>query len=209
MSTDYGIKRGEGNVDPIVITKDNAISRGRFISNLEFRKSDKGQWFSIDVRDKEGKGARKSYFPPVLGSQYIQTQEVYQKELRKFNSMMRNLTDVLLSKKYETGPVSSFEEFCNKVISDIGKSYVGKELRIKLVYDSKNKPTLPAWPLMFEDPIQVSDLESKMKLTEWDKTTPAEIAMDSEPGFGLGPQAAKAAEEIVVPPKKSEDDLPF
>ena len=32
----YGVKRSEGKTNPIVITKDNAISRGRYIKNIEY-----------------------------------------------------------------------------------------------------------------------------------------------------------------------------
>lgn len=214
MDTGYGIKRGEGNSgEPIVLTKDNCISRGRFISKVEYRKSDKTEWLNIEVKDNEGKIARRSYFPPVLGSQFIKDEATLVKEKQKFNSMMRNLTGVLLSPKYETGPVSSFAEFCNKVISDIGKSYYDKELRIKLVYNSKNLPTLPNWPTMFEDPILVSDDMSKMKITEYDKLVPSEIAMDKEPNTSSIPTKSIAADDIPLPPAagsaKTEDDLPF
>jgi len=107
---------------------------------------------------------------------------------------MTNLTEVLISKKYETGPVASFEEFCKKIIADVGKAYYDKELRIKLIYDKQNRPTLPAWPLIFEDPTIVSDENTRLKVSDRDKVELTEIKMDENPG---------------LPGKKSEDDLPF
>ena len=196
----YGVKRSEGKTNPIVITKENAISRNRYIKNIEYRKTDKAEFLTIEVRDKDGNTARKSFFPPKIGVGFIQTKETLEKEEAKFNRVMSNLTEVLLSRKYETGPVASFEEFCKKIIGDIGKSYYDKELRIKLVYDSKNRPTLPNFPIMFEDPSIVSDNNTRMKITQWDKVEPVEIKMDEDkksdtttPGFG----------------SKSDDDLPF
>ena len=195
----YGVKRGEGRTLPIVINKDNAIARGRYINKIEYRKTDKAEFLTIEVIDKNGMTARKSYFPPQLGKGFVKTQEDFDKEQSKFNRVMKNLTNVLLTSDYETGEVASFEQFCNKVISDIGKSYYSKELRIKLVYDKKNWPTLPAWPTMFEDPTKISDADSKMTITQWDKVEPTVVEMDAD----------VKPEDIPPLPKKTEDDLPF
>ena len=188
----YGIKRGEGRFSPIVINKDNAISRGRFISKIEYRKTDKAEFLTIEIKDNAGNTARRSYFPPKLGV-YIKDAEQLKKEENKFNRTMEDLTKVLLSPNYETGEVATFEEFCNKIIADIGKSYYDKELRIKLVYDKKNRPTLPNYPVMFEDPTIVSDNNTKMQITQWDKVEPTEVKMD----------------EDVKEDEKKDDDLPF
>jgi hypothetical protein len=176
----YGFKKSGDKRSPMVITKDNAISKGRFISNLEYNKTDKAEYFRIEVIDKSGDYARKSYFAPKLGSGFIKTDEDLVKEQDKFNRVMRNLTNVFLGATYETGEVSSFETFCKKVIADIGKSYYSKELRVKCVYDAKNRPTLPNFPTMFEDPIAISDDNTKMKVTQWDKVEPTEVVMDEE-----------------------------
>jgi len=192
----YGVKRSEGKSNPIIITKDNAIARGRYIKNIEYRKTDKAEFLTIEVRDKDGNTARKSYFPPKLGSGFVQTKELLEKEERKLNGVMTNLTEVLISKKYETGPVSSFEEFCKKIIADVGKAYYDKELRIKLIYDSKNRPTLPAFPLIFEDPSLVSDENTRLKISDRDRVEPVVVKMDED----IPPVATTPIEE---------NDLPF
>jgi len=199
--SEYGIKSGDGGLLPIVVTKDNAISRGRYINKIEYRKTDKAEWLNVEIVDKNNCVARKSYFPPnKIGSMYVPDKAAFDKELDKFNRTMKNLTNVLLSPSYETGPVASFGEFCNRIIADIGKSYHKKELRIKLVYDKKNRPTLPTWPTMFEDPSLISDENTKMKITEYDKVTPVAIAMDED---------KKDDGLTITPNKKKEDDLPF
>ena len=172
----YGVKKAA----LIVVNEENAISTGRYIKNIEYRKTDKAEFITIEVRDEAGATARKSYFPPKIGTGFVQTKEQLEKEQNKFNRVMSNLTNVLISPSYETGTVDSFEEFCNKVINDIGKSYYDKELRIKLVLDKKNFPTLPNYPIMFEDPTLVSDSSTRMKLTQWDKVKPSEIVMDED-----------------------------
>jgi hypothetical protein len=202
----YGFKRGEGRTLPIVVTKDNAISRGRFINKIEYRKTDKAEFLTIEVIDKAGFTARKAYFPPnKVGSLYVPDQTTFDKELQKFNRVMKNLTNVLLTKDYETGDVATFEQFCNRVILDIGKAYYNKELRIKLVYDKKNQPTLPNYPTMFEDPSLVSDENTKMTITQWDKVEPTEVEMDKD--VKVENIELKGATE----PKKDDglSDLPF
>ena len=176
----YGFKRSGEKRTPMIITKDNAISRGRSISNLEYNKTDKAEYFRIEVVDKSGNYARKSYFAPVIGQGFIKTEEDLVKEQDKFNRVMRNLTNVFLGPKYETGEVNSFENFCKKVIADIGKSYYEKELRVKCVYDGKNRPTLPNFPTIFEDPSIISDDDTKMKITQWDKVETTAVEMDAE-----------------------------
>jgi hypothetical protein len=197
----YGFKKGEGRTLPIVINKDNAIARGRFINKIEYRKTDKVEFLTIEVIDKAGNTARKSYFPPnKIGSQYIPDQAAFDKEMSKFNRTMKNLTNVLLSTDYETGDVATFEQFCNRIILDIGKAYANKELRIKLVYDKKNQPTLPTWPTMFEDPTLISDANTKMTITQWDRVEPIEIKMDEDKKPDL---------ENLPEKKETENDLPF
>ena len=196
----YGVKRGgDGKKLPIVINKDNAISKGRYISNIEYRKTDKAEFITIEVIDKAGMFARKSYFPPKIGMGFVKTQEEFDKEQQKFNRVMKNLTNVFLGKEYETGEVASFEAFCNKIISDLGKSYYNNELRVKLVYDKKNWPTLPNYPTIFEDPTQVSDADSKMVIGQYDKVEPTVVEMDED----------KKPDEKVddLPDMKKKDDL--
>jgi hypothetical protein len=192
----YGFKKSGEHRAPMSINKDNAISRGRYVSNIEYHKTDKAEYLVVEVIDKSGNYARRSYFEPKIGGGYIKTEEDLKKEQDKFNRVMKNLTTVFLGSSYETGEVASFEGFCKKVIADIGKSYNNKEVRAKIVYDGKNRPTLPNFPIMFEDPAVVSDDDTKMRITQWDKVELTVVEMDEDP----------------VPTtnvKSSYDDIPF
>jgi hypothetical protein len=204
----YGIKRGEGKSFPIVINETNAIARGRYINRLEYRQSDKAEWFTIEVRDRAGNTARKSYFAPKKNA-WIKTDEDLAKEQGKFSRVIKNLTDTVLSRSYETGEVASFKEFCNKVISDIGKAYVDKELRVKLVLDKENRPTLPKFAPMFEDPIMVADSETKLVVTQWDKVKPSEIAMDEDKPTVAPDMTLEKTKTGEKPEGDGLDGLPF
>jgi hypothetical protein len=194
--SEYGFKKGEGRTLPMVISKTNAISRGRFVNKIEYIETEKAEYLTIEVIDKAGNTARAVYFPPKKGM-YIKTDEDLKKEQRRINAVLENLTKTLLGSEYETGDVDSFKAFCKKVISDIGRSFFKKELRVKVVYDNKNRATLPKWPVIFEDPTVISDENTKMKITQWDKVEASEIKMDTD----LQPDKVEKKDEL--------DDLPF
>ncbi len=178
---------------PMVITSENAISEGRYLSRIEFRKTDKAKWLLLEVRDKEGGVARKSYFEPKLGSGFIKTDADFVKEQGKFSSVLQSLVRAMLSDGYETGKIESFDEFCLKVQKDIPEALFNKELRVKCIYDKSGNPTLPTFGVVFEDPIRIPKDKSRMKITERDVV--AKIEVDPETIPNTSPV--------------NKDDLPF
>lgn len=193
----YGFKKGSGSFSPIEITKENAISRGRYISNIEYRKTDTAEWIQISIIDRDGRTARRSYFPPKMGQGYTNSEEQFDKEMGKLNGVMANLAKTFLGDDYETGEVATFEAYAKKIISDIGNKYSKKELRIKLVYDNKNRPSLPSYGRIFEDPIKVPDNETKLTLYIRDRVEQVVVKMDADDL------------DITKVKKDDEDDLPF
>lgn len=190
----YEVKKG-GAYKPMVITSENAISEGRYLSRIEFRKTEKAKWLTLEVRDKDGGVARKSYFEPRMGN-FIDTPEKLTKEQTKFNGVMQSLTRAMLSDSYETGKIDSFEEFCIKIQHDIPDSLFNKELRVKCIYDKNNNPTLPAFGVVFEDPIKVPLDKSRIKMSDRDVVTKIEVDKD----------------EVIIPAATTvitKDDLPF
>ena len=109
----YGVKaKGGMSFHPMKITKDNAVARGRYLNKLEYKEgSDGAEWFTIEVIDKDGGVARKSYFRPVLGKGFIDSEEKLKDAQRKFNNVISNLTRTLLTDDYETGSFESFDRF--------------------------------------------------------------------------------------------------
>jgi len=188
----YEVRKG-GAYKPMVITSENAISEGRYLSRIEFRKTDKAKWLLLEVRDKDGGVARKSYFEPKLGSGFVTTQEILNKEQGKFSGVLQSLVRAMLADGYETGKIESFDEFCLKVQHDIPESLFNKELRVKCIYDKSGNPTLPSFGVVFEDPIRVPKDKSRMKVTERDIVAKIEVDPDT------------------IPPTSpvNKDDLPF
>ena len=191
---------------PMVINAKNAIARGRYLHKLEYKSGDTYELFTIEVIDKENGTARKSYFNPEKSMQaFAKEPEYIKKQQGKFNSVIGSLTSALLGSEYETGQVSNFKEFCEKIMADIPKSLFRKELRVKVVLDKQDRPTLPPFGAIFEDCSVVSDADSKLEIRDpWDKVEPSgevapAVAMDKDP----------LPSKLANPMEESDDDLPF
>jgi len=190
----YEVKKG-GAYKPMVITSENAISEGRYLNRIEFRKTEKAKWLTLEVKDKDGGIARKSYFEPKMGN-FIDTPEKLAKEQGKFSGVMRSLTRAMLSDNYETGKIDSFEEFCLKIQHDIPDSLFNKELRIKCIYDKNNNPSLPNFGVVFEDPTKVPLEQSKIRMSDRDIVEKIEVDED-------------VADVPTTTAPITKDDLPF
>lgn len=176
----YEVRKG-GAYKPMVITSENAISEGRFLSRIEFRKTDKAKWLLLEVRDKDGGVARKSYFEPKLGSGFVTTGEILAKEQGKFSGVMQSLVRAMLSDSYTTDKIESFDEFCLKIQHDIPESLFNKELRVKCIYDKSGNPTLPAFGVVFEDPTRVPKDKTRMRISDKDIVTKVEVDPETIP----------------------------
>lgn len=197
----YSISKRKG---PMSITEDNAIDTGRFLNRVEYRCTDADvEFFTIEIIDREGFTARKSYFKPEIGKGFIKDEEELQKQQQKFSRVMKNLMFVLHGSDFETGQVSGFKEFCDIIRENITHSMMKKEMRVKVVLDKDNRPTLPNYPLIFED-ANVSPEDSKLRILEYDKVNPSvneeEFDKDSKPSTSTIPDLGT---------EEKKDDLPF
>lgn len=198
-------EKGKMANGPMIINKNNAISTGRHLNRLSYNKSEKAEWFFIEVIDDSGNWARKSYFKPALGKGFIKTQEDLDKEEGKFSSVIQSLTSAILPEGYTTGKVDSFKDFCEKIMADIPRSMYTKNLRVKCIYDKKiGSPTLPAFGVVFEDPSKVTDANSKMSIHPKDLVEP--IAMDADPSTT---NSSLSLEDLPTKGELTVDDLPF
>lgn len=174
---------------PMVITPENAISTGRFLSRLEFRKTEKSKYFIVEVTDNDGGTARKIYYEPKMMG-FTDTEEKLTKEVGKFTNVIESLVKAVLPDDYSTGKIESFEDFCTKVQRDVPAESFSKELRVKCIYDKNGNPTLPSFGVVFEDPKKVTEEKTRIKIFDRDRLE--KVAMDED-----------------ASPKLTTDDLPF
>lgn len=150
-NTAFGFDEGTSEVSGkfIQITPETAISEGRFIESMEFIEDGEKSRFKVVVKNAQGQTAQKSWFEPKLGG--FVDEKILKTKVSQFNGVMANIARRFLGEKYSPQGVTGFESLCKTVIKDIGNKYVGKELRVKCVYDKNGFPTLPNVAPIFED----------------------------------------------------------
>jgi len=137
----------------IKVTPKTAISTGRFIKDIRFvpAKDGANAYLEIEVRDANNATASRRYYEPKIDER-IKDEEALEAAQRKINAVAKNLTTKFLGEDYKITGVKTFEEFCNKIITDIKKTpgWDKKELRIKVVLNANGYPTLPSYSPIFE-----------------------------------------------------------
>lgn len=181
----YGISKDTveiGGGKFIQVDRTTAISTGRYLENIEYGVTDNGNKFiEVTVREKDGKTASRKYFEPTIDGNYVKTEEELEKVGNKFNTLMANLTRRFLGDNYVVENVSSFEEYCKRIAADIKRvpGWDKKEMRVKVVLNKDDYPTLPGYAPAFED-ASVPLAESKLKIGQYDKVESDNVTPDAD-----------------------------
>ena len=145
----------------IQVTPETAIATGRFIKEMKFEENGGNPYFEIIVSNKEDQTANRRYYEPKIDGTYVQDEAGLKKAAAKFNGVMANIARRFLGDAYVTQGVTSFESLCKKVIADIGTKHINKELRVKVILNKENYPTLPGYSPIFEN---IETNPSKLKI---------------------------------------------
>lgn len=184
MSNQYGVRKDTveiGGGKFIQVDRTTAIATGRFLEDLKYEETDRSKYLEIVVREKDGKTAARRYFEPNIDGNIVKNEADLEKSVNKFNTVIANLMRRFHGDDYTISGVSSFKEYCERVITDIKKvpDWNKKELRIKVVLNNNGFPTLPSYAPIFED-VSVPLADSKLKIGPYDKVDPEPITPDSD-----------------------------
>ena len=184
-ATSYGFDENTSEVGGskfIDVTPETAIAEGRFVKEIKFveAEGDKNAYFEVVVEDKFGKTANKRWYEPNVDGTYVKNEADLKKAVEKFNKVIANLSRRFLGESYKPQGVTDFKSLCNIVIRDIGEKYANKELRIKVILNKDDFPTLPAYAPIFED-ITVPANQTKLQITKYDNVVSANIKPDADP----------------------------
>lgn len=150
---------------------DKPIDTGRFIESIVFNDGEGvNAYIEVTIVDTEGKNCSRRYFEPKVDGTIIKDEKDLAKKQAQFSKLLANIGRRFLGKDYVMPETSSFAEFCNKFISDLGDKYKGVELRVKLVLNNKNYTTLAAYAPVIEL-ASVPENESTLKIGSIDKVT--------------------------------------
>ena len=100
--------------------------------------------------------------------------------------------------------VSDFKSFCLKTIQLLGNAYVGKKVRVKVVYSFNNYTSFPNY-VPFIEKMEVPKEKSQLEILSIDKMT--KDRADVEPVVQTNPFETKV--ENIGNGPQSENDLPF
>jgi hypothetical protein len=162
----------------IQVTPETAIATGRFIKELKFEENEGNPYIEISVVNVQGQTANRRYYAPKIDGTYTKTEEDLKKAVVKFNSLMANLSRRFLGESYKPAGVADFSSLCKVIIKDIGTKYVNKELRVKVILNKDNFPTLPAYAPVFED---VATVPSKLVINKVDNVVSTYKKPDATP----------------------------
>ena len=176
-------KRTGGFIDP-------GIRENLEITQLELSTGEGNPFLLVEATDSEGRTVHKRFYEPTLGG-FITSQEVLQKEIKKFNGVIANISRKFLGHNYQaTG--DGFVGVVQKVITDVGDRYKGVKLRSKIILNNKNFPSFPGYAPIFERMDEVIAEKTELKISANDKVVPTvddQRSNTSAPASGSNIQA--------------------
>lgn len=167
-------KRTGGFIEP-------GIRENLEISKLELTagEGDNNPFLFVEATDPEGRTVHKRFYEPTIGG-FITSQEILQREVKKFNGVIANISRKFLGHNYKaTG--NNFTEVVSKVITDIGANFSGIKLRGKIVLNQKDFPTFPGYAPIFERMDEVTIEKTELKLGINDKVIREENQQKQNP----------------------------
>ena len=176
-------KRTGGFIDP-------GIRENLEITQLELSTGEGNPFLLVEATDPEGRTVHKRFYEPTLGG-FITSQEVLQKEIKKFNGVIANISRKFLGHNYQaTG--DGFVGVVQKVITDVGDRYKGVKLRSKIILNNKNFPSFPGYAPILESMDEVIAEKNELKISANDKVDPTvddQRSNTSSPASGSNIQA--------------------
>lgn len=174
------------------------------LKGVEYKVSpDAGNEFMVFHFEKEGKTLSHTEWKP---------KDVDPEKLEnKTNNQIKRVKHIVtkfISEELYTFEVNDFKSFCLQTIKLLGDSYVGKKVRIKVVYSFNNYTSLPNY-VPFIEKMEIPKEKSKLEILSIDKMTKERA--DVEPQVQTNPFENKVTDVTDEAPQAEADinTLPF
>lgn len=154
-----------------------------------------GNEFMVFHFEKDGKKLSHTEWKPKDADQ----SKLENKTLNQIKRVKHIVTKFIPKDLYVFDAVD-FKSFCEATIRLLGNSYVGKKVRIKVVYSNNNYTSLPNYVPFIEE-MSVPVAETKLEILSIDKMTRDKA--DAEPVAETNPFTAQPSTDGNV------NDLPF
>lgn len=173
------------------------------LKSVEFKVSpDAGNEFMVFHFEKEGKNLSHTEWKPK-----DQDPEKLENKTNNQIKRVKHIVTKFISEDMYTFQATDFKSFCLNTIKLLGTAYVGKKVRVKVVYSFSNFTSLPNY-VPFIEKMEVPKEQSKLEILSIDKMTKERA--DVETIVQTNPFEIKADELVSNTPQVDNiDELPF
>ena len=169
---------------------------------IEYKTSSEGNDFMVFTFEKDGKQVTLTEWTPKDAD----TDKLESKTKNQIKRVKHIITKFIPEDKYVFN-ATDFKSFCENTIKLLGTSYVGKKVRIKVIYSWNNYTTLPPYTPFIEQ-MSVNKASSKLEILSIDKM--AKDVADREPAGKANPFAKNEKVDTATDPvAASTEKLPF
>jgi hypothetical protein len=136
------------------------------LKGVEYKTSpNAGNEFIVFHFEKEGKTLSHTEWKPK-----DQDPEKLENKTNNQIKRVKHIVTKFISEDVYTFQASDFKSFCLETIKLLGNSYVGKKVRIKVVYSFNNFTSLPNY-VPFIEKMEIPKNQSKLEILSIDKMT--------------------------------------
>jgi hypothetical protein len=175
------------------------------LKGIEYKTSpDAGNEFMVFHFEKDGKQLSHTEWKP----KDVDPEKLENKTNNQIKRVKHIVTKFISEETY-VFTATDFKSFCLNTIKLLGNSYVGKKVRIKVVYSFNNYTSLPNY-VPFIEKMEVPKEQSKLEILSIDKMVKERA--DVEPAVQQNPFETKVEDlntSTTVDAGQDENELPF
>ena len=168
---------------------------------IEYKTSSEGNDFMVFTFEKDGKQVTLTEWTP----KDVDTERLESKTKNQIKRVKHIVTKFIPEDQYVFN-ATDFKSFCENTIKLLGTSYVGKKVRIKVIYSWNNYTTLPPYTPFIEQ-MSVAKANTKLELLSIDKLV--KDTADREPATKANPFAKNEKVDTANDPVLPTETLPF
>jgi len=174
-----------------------------YLTNLEYKTSPNGNDYMVFTFEKDGKNVSLTEWAPSDA-------DPEKLENKTFNQIKRvkHIVTKFISDEQFVFEVKDFKSFCENTMRILGKNYVNKAVRIKVVYNNSNYTSLPKYTPFIEK-MEVPKEKSKLSVLSIDKMVRDKADVETPQANPFEAKSETPEENPVAVQDSIDTGLPF
>ena len=170
--------------------------------NIEYKTSSEGNDFMVFTFEKEGKKVTLTEWTP-------KDEDAERLESKTTNQIKRvkHIVTKFIPEGQYVFNATDFKSFCENTIKLLGNHYVGKKVRVKVIYSWNNYTSLPPYTPFIEQ-MAINKADSKLEILSIDKMVKdvADKEASAKPNPFAKPESTETTDQA---PTDNKQSLPF